>query len=417
VIVRTLTLGVALAVCLSSLPAAAQQLPLAPQFGIQAPTEDLQKLQLPLRAPITLVPTITLSEEYNDNINLDNRNRVWDLVTGISPGLNFLWESRTHRLIAAYNFTAELYLRDPGRDNAFNTQNFTLDGSWRATERLTLTVTDAFNASTDTNLIAPQAASVGGRNRAWGNTLAAGAAYQLDERTTVRGGGSWGTQRFARDELDDSDVYRANAFLDRQLTRTVRGTVGYDFAYFDIEHQDKVQAHTPRIGFTWRATPTITLAALGGPTFELHDDGFSRITPAINASYDQRLWFGSLGFGVDRQLAGSGALGEVTDNTSVYGRVDVITLMRGLTVSFIPRYTWIKSARNDRIDLSQFTAPLFVTYRITAWMAAVARYQFFRQRTDSVIFDRGGNVLATDADQNRLFVGMQFGYPITFDRP
>src|SRR6266436_2607891 len=50
------------------------------------------------------------------------------------------------RLNAGYNFTSELYLRDPTRDNTFNHQNFTLDTMWRATEQLTLTLTDGFTA-------------------------------------------------------------------------------------------------------------------------------------------------------------------------------------------------------------------------------------------------------------------------------
>jgi hypothetical protein len=50
-------------------------------------------------------------------------------------------------------------------------------------------------------------------------------------------------------------------------------------------------------------------------------------------------------------------------------------------------------------------------------MAAVASYQFFRQRTDGVVLNRLGQVTAEDADQNRVFVGLQFGYPFTFDRP
>ena len=61
--------------------------------------------------------------------------------------------------------------------------------------------------------------------------------------------------------------------------------------------------------------------------------------------------------------------------------------------------------------------PLQVTYRLTAWMAAVARYQFYQQRTAHEVRDTAGNLFAADADQNRLFVGLQFGYPITFDRP
>ena len=404
-----------LVACLSPGLAAAQPVPIAPQFGGPS-TQDPQKLQLPLRAPMTLLPSITISEEYNDNVLLDNRNRQWDLITGITPAINFIWESRTHRLLAGYNFTSELYLRDPTRDNAFNHQNFTLDGMWRATEQLTLTLTDAFTATTDTNLVSPEGVSTG-RNRSWGNVLAAGAAYQLDLLTTVRGGGSWAVQRFERSELESSDVYRVNVWLDRTLTRQLRGSVGYEFGYFDIKHEEKVTTHTPRLGFSWQVTPTITLAANGGPSFEQHEHGPSRITPAVNATYEQRMWFGVIGAGFDRQVATAGGLGGVTDNTSVSGRVDVFALMRGLTLSFFPRYSWVKSAENNRIDISSITLPLEVTYRLTAWVAAVARYQFYQQRTGTEVRDTAGNLLAADADQNRLFVGLQFGYPIMFDRP
>ena len=421
-IARLLLVCVVLAVCLVPARALAQQVPIAPQFATQGPAQDPQKLQMPLRGPITLLPTITLSEEYNDNILLDNRNRTWDLITGITPAINLIWESRTHRLIAGYNFTAELYLRDPTRDNAFNTQNFNLDGMWRASERLTLTLADAYTATTDTNLISPAGVSVG-RNRSWGNALSGGAAYKLDDFTAVRSGASYAVQRFSRGELDDSDVYHANLFLDRTLTRYVRGSVGYDFGYFDIEHEDKVTTHTPKIGASWQVTPTITLAVNGGPTFELHDNGDSRITPTVTATYEQTVKFGTVGLGFDRQVATAGGLGGVTDNTSVFGHVDVITFARGLTLSFAPRYSWVKSAGKIRsadnrdIDISSITLPLQVTYRLTAWMAAVARYQFYQQRTAHEIRDTAGNLFAADADQNRLFVGLQFGYPITFDRP
>ena len=421
-IARPLLVCVVLAVCLVPGRALAQQVPIAPQFATQGPAQDPQKLQMPLRGPITLLPTITLSEEYNDNILLDNRNRTWDLITGITPAINLIWESRTHRLIAGYNFTAELYLRDPTRDNAFNTQNFNLDGMWRASERLTLTLADAYTATTDTNLISPAGVSVG-RNRSWGNALSGGAAYKLDDFTAVRSGASYAVQRFSRGELDDSDVYHANLFLDRTLTRYVRGSVGYDFGYFDIEHEDKVTTHTPKIGASWQVTPTITLAVNGGPTFELHDNGDSRITPTVTATYEQTVKFGTVGLGFDRQVATAGGLGGVTDNTSVFGHVDVITFARGLTLSFAPRYSWVKSAGKIRsadnrdIDISSITLPLQVTYRLTAWMAAVARYQFYQQRTAHEIRDTAGNLFAADADQNRLFVGLQFGYPITFDRP
>src|SRR2546422_8979949 len=104
--VRALATCIALGVCLGPGLAVAESLPIAPQFGAPS-AQDPQQLQLPLRAPMTLLPSITISEEFNDNVLLDNRNRRWDLITGVTPALN-----------------------------AFNTQNFNLDGMWRLTERL-----------------------------------------------------------------------------------------------------------------------------------------------------------------------------------------------------------------------------------------------------------------------------------------
>ena len=66
--------------------------------------------------------------------------------------------------------------------------------------------------------------------------------------------------------------------------------------------------------------------------------------------------------------------------------------------------------------LRDLTAPQWKA-GLAAWLAAVASYQFYQQRSDSTVRSSAGRLIAEDADQNRLFVGLQFGYPITFDRP
>jgi hypothetical protein len=126
--------------------------------------------------------------------------------------------------------------------------------------------------------------------------------------------------------------------------------------------------------------------------------------------------FGAIGASFDRRVSTAGGLGGTADNTSFGVRVDVTTLLRGLTLSFAPRYSMLES-EDERIDLRSITIPLTATYRLTAWLAAVASYQFYQQRTDSVARTRGGDLIAEDADQNRVFVGLQFGYPLTFDDP
>jgi hypothetical protein len=418
VIAPLLRAAVIAVVALWPVAAAGQQIPLAPYLQTTRP-DDPQRLQMPRRAPLTLLPSMTISEEYNDNVNLSNRDRRSDFITGFTPALNVIYESATYRLAAGYNFTAELYARDPNRNAAFNRQNFDLDTLWRPTEQLTLTLIDAFTFSTDTNLVSAEGVATG-RDQAWSNILTGGVAYRFNPLTTMRAGASYQVQRYESEALEDSDIYRFDVALDRVLSNVLTGTVAYEAAYFDIDFEPKTWAHTPRLGLSYRVTDTITVAVSGGPSFVMPEGSRDdRITPAVSASYQQRTFFGLVRADFDRRVGTAGGVGDITDNTSIGARVDVTTLMRGLTLSVSPRYSIVKSPDESdrRIDIQSFTLPLTATYRLTAWVAAVASYQFFRQRTDGIVLSRSGLVVAEDADQNRVFVGLQFGYPFTFDRP
>ena len=83
------------------------------------------------------------------------------------------------------------------------------------------------------------------------------------------------------------------------------------------------------------------------------------------------MWFGSIGLSYDRTVGTAGGLGGPTDDDLVSGYVNVTTLMRGLTVQLLPRYSNVKSPNSDRIDIQSFTATLQATYRITDWVAVV----------------------------------------------
>jgi hypothetical protein len=421
VIARLLRVAAVGVVALWPVATAAQQIPLTPYVS-PSRTGDPQQLQMPRRAPLTIVPSVTIAEEYNDNVNLSNANRESDFITTIQPALAVSLESATYRLAAGYSFSADMYARDPNRNAAFDRQNFDLDTLWRPTEQLTLTLLDTFLLTTNTNLISPEGVATG-RDRAWSNALRGGAGYRLGPFTTVRGGGSYTVQRYDSATLEDADIYTADVAIDRVLSPTLTGTLAYEAAYFDVEFEPTTWTHTPRLGVAYRLTNTITVSLSGGPSFEIPESGSrdSRITPAVTARYEQRTFFGSVRADFDRRIGVAAGIGGPTDNTSVGGRVDVLTLLRGLTLSLGARYAWVKSPdnRDPRIDIQTFTLPLTATYRITAWIAAVAGYQFYRQRTggEPVVNQRTGLVIAEAADQNRIFVGLQFGYPFTFDRP
>lgn len=370
---------------------------------------------LPARAPLTITPSVTITEEFNDNIDLDNANKEWDFITGITPGITLNLEDPTYRLTAGYNFTAELWARNPDRNAAFDRQNFNLDGFYQVNPEVILTLINQFSLNTDTNLIATERVSTGSGG-GWSNTISPGVTWRIDPLTLLRTTAAHTMQRFDNREQAESDVFRFDTMLERVLAPRFSGTVGYQFSYFEIEDEDETTAHTPRIGGIFRATPTITLTLNGGPMFVEQGDA-SYITPAVTAAYRQAVAFGSVNVFYDRNIGTAGGLGGTTINQTFGASVDVITLRRGLALTFAPQYTIVKTHSDDRIDVESLIVPLSATYRFNEWIAAVASYQFFRQRSDSTVRTASGAELARDADQNRIFVGVQFGYPFRFDSP
>jgi hypothetical protein len=402
----------ALAVLALAEPATAQ-FPLFQQPGQPGALLDPQELEQPRRAPLTITPSLTITGEYNDNIFIDNSNKVSDFIIGFTPGLAIVFERPTYRLGAGYSFTSELFVTETNQSNAFDRQNFWLDTLWRVDPHLTLSLTDTFIFSTDTNLVSRENVATG-RDRALSNVLAAGVAWQFAPLWTLRSGASWTLERFQRNALQDSDVYRVDVGVDRRLSPQVTLDADYQFGYFDIENERKTTTHTPRVGVTWRPTATATLVLRAGPSFEVQD-GDTRVTPAVTAGYRQRVPFGAVGVSYDREVGTAGGLGGTTHNQLISGFVDVLTLARGLTLQFLPRYSIVESARGDSIDVRSFTAPLQATYRVASWVTLIAGYQFFHQRSDSSVQTNLGTSIANDVDQNRVFFGVQFGYPIRFD--
>jgi hypothetical protein len=359
-----------------------------------------------------LTPSLQIEAEWDDNVLLNNDDRRGDFITRFRPGLALEAEDPLWRLSAGYSFAAEVYARNDHLSRAFDAHDLALDGLWRATPHLTLTLTDTFAFDTATNLIAPEGVATG-RDQAWSNALAGGASWDLGRLTTVRGGASWTGQRFDREDLRDSDVWRVDVGANRALTPQLSGTLNYEVAHFDIDGEETVTAHTPRVGIVYRFTQTLTGTLNGGPTFEVTDDD-TRITPAVTVSLHQRVAWGLVGLDYRRALGTAGGLGGTTVNQSASAFLQLTTLRKGFTAEFGPRYSIVES-HDERIDVRSFTLPLSATYRFTPWLALVASYTFFHQRSDSTVITPAGIPLANDVDQNRLAVGLTIGYPIRFD--
>ena len=393
--------------CFTAAPAGAQ-LSLPPGTPALPPSGDQ-----PRRGPITITPTLSVIGEYNSNVFQDNNNKVDDFIIAFTPGISVAVENPIYRLIGSYSFTAEIYADQTQLNDAFARQDLRVDGEYRVTPRLTLSLSEAFAISNYTNAIATDAVSTG-RDRSTANTLSPGVAFQVDPRTTLRGRGTWTLLRYDDEAAIDSDTYAAEGFVDYAFTPRLVGSAGYQFAYFDVEDFSGTSTHTPRVGVTYRFTPTLTASLSAGPSFVVSDDE-TEVTPAITAAIQNQFSWGAVSAQYDRAVGTSGGLGGTTDNQAVAAIVQVDRLVRGLVVQFSPRYTRSTSTFGDDIDTDTFSLTLQARYEIARWVAAIAGYTFYLQRSSSSVTTSAGTVSATDVYQHRVFVGLQFGYPFRLD--
>ena len=372
---------------------------------------DVSILPEGLRGPLIIYPTLTLGAEYNDNIFLNNASKESDFVMAATPGIRLLLNSPTYSWSAGYSFTAEKYLDHTNLDNVFQRQVFFVNGTHRLNPQLTLTLSEVFVESNDSNVVTAEGIAVG-RRKARSNTFNPGLLWQFTPLTALRVNASYVLSRYDGVDAVNSDIYRAAADVEHAFTQRLTGIAGYELAYIDVDGQVGLTTHTPRIGATYRFTQFLTGSFLAGPVIRQSSQD-TGISPFATASLVNRFSWGSAGLFFARTVGTAGGIGGTTENTAVGGNVQVTNLLRGLLLELAPRYNMSHSTAGNAIDVSSISIDFRASYQFTTWLAAVAGYRFFQQRSDSS--STNISAIATDVDQNRVFLGLQFGIPFRFD--
>jgi hypothetical protein len=378
------------------------------------------------RGPFTLLPSISVSEEYNDNVHGDNRNREWDFITNISPAISLSVNRPTYQLNAGYTFSAALYARGTLPNEAFQSQNFIGSGSWRMTRTLTLNANDSFVYNrANSNTVSVQGFSVG-QQESLSNTLTPGMSWQMTSANSLNLGASYGLLRFLGGGTgQDSDTYGINVGLTHSITQRLSGNIAYGFTYIHFPgcvvvrqqciNQPDSTTHTPTIGFGYQLTPTLSTLINGGAAVTQRS-GHTDVSPAGSARLVQLLSFGSASLDYHQGVSVAGGFGGSNNTLSVSGLLTLDTLFRDLLV--IGGLTYSRSdplfSSAGQSEIWSVSLDLRAIYRITPLFSAFAGYSFFIQRSGGPSNTSGGPS-NTDVDQNRVRFGLQVGYPFNFD--
>jgi hypothetical protein len=372
---------------------------------------ELMGLLEPQRGGVTLIPSIAISEEYNDNVRVDNANKEWDLITSLSPAVALFINRPTYWLSAGYSSSADLYARNSSLDTIFQVNNVIMAAFWQATPSLSFVLTDQFVSNRSTNLISAQGFGTG-RQESWSNDFEPSMAWRLTTGTAFTATAGYLANRFQGTGTGaDSDTYKVEVGLRHTFTERFSGTVGYKFTFIDLRNQDDSYTHEPRIGLSYRFTPTLTASAIGGPAITLIG-GDVFVSPAGSAGIFQLFRFGSASIVYTSEVAVAGGFGGTNNTQTIAGTLLVNTLYPGLIVTFGPDYSIgksVTSAQGQNVDVRSLTVNLAASYRLARYVNIFAGYTFYQQRTGS------SSTVQLDADQNRVRVGVQFGYPININ--
>ena len=401
----------------TEIPAAERPVPIpedlvpAESFGVTVPRitlggPDLFYPPAP-RGRLQITPSLTLSGEFNDNVGARETGRRSDFIGALSPGITLTAQQPQYRIFAGYNTSAEFYARDSDRNEIGKRHRLFGDVFYRSSPRLTFTVTERFIFDRNTDLVTASGVSTGRRD-AYRNTITPGLRYQATPLTALRMNASYTLLRFDESEdvvsgAEDSDTYRVSLGAERVFTPRLLGTADFGFAYFNIEDEPEAYTYTPRVGLEYQITQTMRGRISAGPNI-LQQDGDVEVLPAVTVGLEKAYRWGRVLAGYDRAITADGI--GITDRHSVLGIVSVRTLARGLVVEFTPRYTMAEVQRDSDREVQALSLNLRAVYRIARGFSLVGSYTFFHQTSD-----RG----FIEYDQNRVFLGLQYAYPISFD--
>jgi hypothetical protein len=358
-------------------------------------------------------PSLSVKEEYNDNIYNEDKGGTGSAITTISPGIAFQLPLQKHLL----NMDCRAEFIEPSRHQNYQTDNYfaniMLDLDFN---RLNIQIGD--NWARDS--VAPDSEN-DIRNDYYQNRFFLDTSYKLADRYKIKG--------FYRNELKDFNSFHKPGQWDPELDNYTKNEVGFnlfyrflpltsalvEYAYTNINNDDmgllSTDSDTNRVwlGLTWEATSKITGTIKGGYTYRDYDgdindfDGFG-----MKGDLKYKLTsYTTIGLNGFRKPVDT----SVTEEEGVYGPYYVST---GGTLSLDHKLTHKISANahvsyvnddyeeegtsgkrrdDDRYD-DRYGIGVGINYQVQDWLGCEASYSYVDNDSNVDVEEYRTNIIA-----------------------
>jgi hypothetical protein len=342
-----------------------------------------------------VIPSLNLTEEFDDNVFGTSSNRKSDFVTRGSPSLTAGYRSQPLTLLVTAGFDAEFFEENRELSNVGDRKRADVAFQYLPTRTLTLGVTADYAQTVTPTELSPETGIELGRQETTLWDVSPSLSYRFTPSTS--GDARYLYRRSVTESLTNV-TQEARLGLSHLLTLRDTGTLGYILRQIEADAADADRSHAITIGWNRRLSPTMALSLEAGPRVSESD---GTLGAEAAASLERRLKLGAVSVAYTRsETAIIGRAGTARfDSLSGSLRLEP---RRSLQVNF---GAFVSEVAEEGVsDTMVYGLNASVGYQITKWLSARATYRFYRQEQGSITIPH-----------NIFSIGLDVRYPVRAD--
>ena len=209
--------------------------------------------------------SLSLLEQYNDNVFLSHVAKSGDYITAVNPELMLSTQTEKADVMLKYSPSFSYYSKDTDKNDT--TQQAGARGTFKLTERLSAGLTDDYLQTKDLVAIRNVEGAgplISAQNQITMNTLNGYLAYRMSDQLTLRPSFLYSAVNNSQVGFSDIDTYTGALEASYLLSgrTTLKAKAEYDVYHYSISGDIDDQQYT--IGVLHKFTPTFSIDASGG---------------------------------------------------------------------------------------------------------------------------------------------------------
>ena len=322
--------------------------------------------------------SLSLSEEYNDNINLSRTNRTGDFVTGISPSVYCTLRSAASSLTASYSPSFSLYKSHDGLNTTSHAAS--AQGILNLSEKTGLSFTDTFVLSKELGNLAAvsELGPVRTRTEHRVNTLNGSLSHKISGLFAYSLEAGY-IDAYAKDAGDRNSKTYSGA-MGLTYARGERSSLSANAKYTQYDYKSRSDANSQdyTLAMTYKLSPTLIISASGGTIItEVQDSGRRSTDFSGGVTLTKQLNRGNAVLSY-RQSVVPG----LEDGSPLRSRTAGLRLSRSLTnsmsASVQASYTKFKAVAISGTNADEWRIGAALAYSVGKWASISLAYNFIK---------------------------------------